>query len=293
MLIVIAKIIIKKVLAICNPEWEYWRKAKSIYKQRTGQKLRYSHPVNLNEKLMWLTRYWRHPLKTLCADKYEVRSFLADRGLDYLAVPLLGVYDDVNDLDFAKLPNKFVLKCNHGSSYNIIVNNKCDIDEDKIRNLLSAWMAQDYSDIACELHYKNIHHKIICEKLLSESAPMEYQFWCINGFPESILVCRKNFDGSYEAWSYSTEWERLYDRIGEDLLLTEVEKPIGLVKMIDYAKILSNPFPFVRVDFYECEGIVYFAELTFTPCANTLINYKQSFIERLGKKLILPKPYIR
>lgn len=281
----------KKCISLVEPEWDYWRRAKRYYLVRTGKKLHYSHPADLNEKLMWLTRYWRHPLKTKCADKYQVRSYLSSLGLDHLSVPLLGVYSRAEDINFEALPDQFVLKCNHGSGYNVIVLDKASVDICAIKTRLNEWMSKDFSEVCCEIHYKDIARKIVCEKLLSDTAPLEYQFWCLNGDPESVLVCRKNFDGSYDSWSYSIAWERLYDRIEENSQSLGVDKPENLEKMLEYAKRLSEPFPFVRVDFYESGGEIYLAELTFTPCANILDRYKSSFIKRLGDKLILPRPY--
>ena len=273
------------------PEQSTWRKAKRHYYNRTGKKLSYSQPKDINEKLMWLTRYWRHPLKTKCADKYRVREYVSDCGLSKLLVPLLGVYKNSIEIDFTKLPEQFVLKCNHGCGYNIIVHDKATIDEDAICNQLDSWLLTDYSKISQEIHYKNIPRRIICEKLLSETAPLEIQCWCINGDVDSLLVCRKNFDGSYEAWSYSPTWEHLCERKNEDFN-SNIPKPQGLEELLDYAKILAKPFPFVRVDFYDVKGDLYLAELTFTPAANILSSYKDEFIIRLGDKLILPQKFL-
>lgn len=268
--------------------YSYWKSAKREYHSRLGKELNYHNPADLNEKLMWLTRYWRHPLKTKCADKYSVRHYLTQLGLSDILVPLIGVYDTPEEIDFSSLPDKFVLKCNHGCGFNIIVLDKSVVDKAFIVNQLAKWMKIDYSKVSYELHYKSIRRKIICEQLISDEAPVEYQFWCVNGTPDSILMCRKNFDGSYDSWSFSLEWQQLFERINESKC-TESLKPKNLSAMIAYSKLLSKPFPFLRVDFYETHGRLYFAEMTFTPCANMLVNYKKEFIERLGNSLQLPQ----
>lgn len=278
----------RSLLTRLFPNFMYWNKAKKHYRETTGKRLNYRHPKDLNEKLMWLTRYWQHPLKTKCADKYLVREYVKECGLENILVPLIAEYDNVDQIDFDALPNSFVLKCNHGSGFNIIVRDKQQLDIEKAKKTLANWLSIDFHELFCEIHYKEIPRKIVCEQLLSQIAPTEYQCWCINGVVDSILVCRKNFDGTYDSGSYSVDWKHLFDRIGENQS-NAMPKPENLESILNCAAILSAPFPFVRSDFYEVDGKVYFAELTFTPATNILSKYKQDFIDRLGMKLVLPK----
>ena len=274
------------------PKLVYWEKAKIYYKSHTGKELDYKNPKNINEKLMWLTRYWQHPLKTICADKYLVRDYLTQRGYDDILIPLLGVWDSPEQIDFDKLPNQFVPKCNHGSGYNIICIDKSCLDISEVKRKLNCWLNEDFSNRFYELHYQRIPRKIICEQLISK-APVECQFWCVNGKVDSILACLKGFDGSYKAYSYSLDKKRLYERINEnedDVPNSELDFHIS-ENLIKYAENLAKPFPFVRVDFYVVENKIYFAELTFTPNANILKAYKDVFLNRLDEKLILPKKY--
>ena len=271
-----------------------FEKTKELYHEVTGKWLDYSDPKDINQKLMWLTRYWRHPLKTKCADKYQVREYVKEMGLEEILIPLVGVWDRAGDIPFEELPNQFVLKCNHGSGYNIICLDKDALDWNESKKDLDAWLDTDYAGLLYEIHYRDIPRKIVCERFIGKDgvAPTEYQFWCLNGAPESILACRKNLDGTYDAVSYSLSWERLFDRIDEEKSV-ELEKPAcGLDVLIGYAKKLAVPFPFVRVDFYVVGSDVYLAEMTFTPSANLLTNYKQSFLDRLGDKLVLPSKMI-
>jgi hypothetical protein len=112
---------------------------------------------------------------------------------------------------------------------------------------------------------------------------MEYQFWCVHGEPDSCLVCRKNIDGSYDSWSYSLNGQRIRERLTENE--EDIDIPTQYSKMIEYAKILSSPFPFVRVDFYQIDNSIRLAELTFTGGGIILTHYKQSFLDRLNNKL--------
>lgn len=271
----------------CPASYTLWDDLAYNYNIRTGRRLSYRHPKDINEKLYWLNRYWQNQLKTQCADKFAVRKYVEEKGLGSILVPLLGVWDNTEQIDFDGLPNQFVLKCNHGSGYNIICVDKDNLNIEQTKNTLASWMQIDFSSLSHELHYKDIPRKIICEKLLANTAPIEYQAWCINGKPESFLVCRKRYEGGYDSWSYSLDWKRLYDRVVENV--EDLPKPTNLGQIIEYARILSNPFPFVRADFYDVNGKIYFAELTFTPAANFLAAYKESFLWRLGGKLVLPK----
>ena len=264
-----------------------WDNLAYDYNVRTGRRLSYRHPKDINEKLYWLNRYWQEPLKTQCADKYAVRDYIKKNGLDAILVPLIGVWDNAEQIDFESLPNQFVLKCNHGSGYNIVCLNKENLNIEQTKQMLSRWLKEDYSAIWGEMHYHAIQRKVICEKLLSPTAPVEYQAWCINGEPESFLVCRKRYEGGYDSWSYSLNWERLYDRLEENK--EDLPRPSNLEQIIECARVLSKPFPFVRADFYDVDGKIYFAELTFTPACNLLSAYKEEFLDRLGKRLVLPR----
>lgn len=273
------------------PEYYYWSNAKRYYRSITGKRMNYLHPKNINEKLMWLTRYWRDPIKTKCADKFLVREYIKENGLSHILIPLIGVWNRANDINFDLLPQQFVLKCNHGSGYNIICLDKEKLDVESTINRLNEWMNEDYARFTFEIHYRAIPHRIVCEKLISQAAPVEYQFWCINGKAESMLVCRKNHDGTYDAASYSLNWERLFDRKYEDSNLL-FDKPKCLNELIAIAEKLASPFPFVRADFYVVGDKIYFAELTFSPAANILSAYKEDFLHRLGGGLRLPKKFI-
>lgn len=269
------------------PELQYWYQTKKYYKKVTGKTLNYHHPRDLNEKLLWLNRYWRPKIKTTCTDKFTVRNYLIEKGLGEFLIPLIGVYKSADEIDFSALPSSFVLKCNHGSGCNVVCTDKNMLNIEETKQKLNIWLDTDYSKILWEVHYHDIPRKIICEKLLSKKAPIEYQFWCLNGTPESILVCRKNFDGTYEAVSYSLDYERLYDRKEEPIQSPFDTPPSNLYKMIELSKILSKDFPFVRVDLFDVNNKVYFAELTFTPAGNFFTTYKEKFLNRLGEKLVI------
>ena len=156
---------------------------------------------------------------------------------------------------------------------------------------MDKWLKIDYGSLYQEIHYSKIPRLIVCEKLLSMTAPTEYQVRMINGNPNSIVACRKT-DGTmagYKENSYDVDWTP-NDYCEENLERGEFEKPKNLELILEYATKLAKPFPFVRVDFYEVEGKVYFAEMTFTPNTNCL-RYPQKSLDELGKVLKLPHRY--
>jgi len=253
-------------------------------------------PQTLNEKLLWLALYWQHPLKTRCADKLKVRDFVTkDCGLpESVLVPLLGIYSSSKEIDFDSLPAKFVLKCNHGCGYNILVEDKSLIDKEAICNQLDEWMATSYRGSIGEIHYLDINpHMILCEEYLpthNAASLTDYKMFCINGEPQFVQVC---FDRDFEIGIakrgvYSLdEWKQF------DCPPAEIERPQSLNIMIEYAKVLSRDFPFVRVDFYEVEGKPMLSELTFSPFGNMIDFYSEETLLKYGKKLRLPKKYER
>ena len=265
--------------------------SKIRYAMVTWKRLNYRNPKYINQKLFWLTRYWQNPLVIKCADKYLVRDYVKDCDCEEILVPLYGVYDNANDIDFDKLPNSFVLKVNHGCKYNILCKDKSLIDKEKIVVQLNNWLLKKIGDIGFEYYYDKIHPKITCEQYLqfSDESLIDYKIHCINGEPQFFQVCydRKVDTNQVVFSSYSLDWERLslLKNEGDD----EIPKPKYLNEMIEYARILSKPFPYVRADFYYVDDKIYFGELTFTSAAHIMDSYKDSTLKMMGDKLDLPE----
>lgn len=241
---------------------------KDWYCERTGELLNLDNPQTFNEKIQWLKLYDSTPIKTKLADKYLVRDWIKEKiGEEYL-IPLLGVWDNFDDLDFDKLPDKFVLKCNHGSGMNIIVKNKSEFDKDSARKQINKWMNIDLSFYGFEMHYSDIPRKIIAEKYLetSDNDLQDYKFLCFNGEVKYIWVDKDRYT-DHKRNLYDTNWELQSSKISEGRIyknFSPCDKPANYDKMFEFAELLSKGFAFVRVDFYEHEGKLYFGEMTFT-----------------------------
>lgn len=119
-------------------------KIKLVYKATFGKRFHLEHPKNLNEKLIWLSLYWRHPLKSICTDKVKVRGYVTTKGLANLLTPIIGIYSNPDNIPYDALPEQFVLKCNHGCGYNIIVTEKKRLDTKSANLKIKDWLSGNY-----------------------------------------------------------------------------------------------------------------------------------------------------
>ena len=220
-----------------------------------------------------------------------VRGYIEEKiGGEYL-IPLLGVWEDTDDIDFEKLPDRFVLKCNHGSGMNIIVRDKSKLDIRFAREKLRAWMRTDHGMIFFEKLYCDIPRRIIAEKFIEvDGDTPDYKFHCFDGKPMHCQFMTGRFSKLHQSF-LDLKWELTpyhlmdYPRHEDQ---TNLPCPKNLEKMIDLAKKLSADFKFVRVDFYEIDGRIYFGELTFIPAAGFAFYDPPEWNLRLGDLIKLP-----
>jgi hypothetical protein len=239
-----------------------------VYRGETGQTLRLGHPRTYTEKLQWLKLHDRNPAYRTLVDKYAVREWVAARiGSQYL-VDLLGYYDSVEDIDLSRLPDQFVLKTTHGSTWNILCFDKSTMDWDAARRKLHDWMERSVYNLGREWPYKGLRPRIICEKLLTDQngkVPDDYKFFCFGGQPRVVLVHKDRW-GDHREVFYDAGWNRLEVKADSgNLSLAQNEKPERYDEMIRVAATLSAGLRHVRVDLYNMEGRIYFGEMTFFP----------------------------
>lgn len=271
--------------------------ARRRYYWTTFKKLHYFHPKDINEKLMWLTRYCQDPLKSECADKYLVRDYVVKKGFGDTLIPLIGVWDKAADIDFSVLPDRFVLKCNHGSGWNIICKDKASLDIGEATKKLDCWMNMVYGADLQEIHYAKITPKIICEEFMPalNGDIIDYKFHCSRGKVHSCLVAynRDLLDPHKVCIDhYDIDWNRI-DAIKDEFHKERrmLEKPANYSRMLEIAAGLSEDFDYVRVDLYDCAGKVLFGELTFTPYSGIMTYYKQYMLDELGDFVKLPRKW--
>ncbi len=264
---------------------------KKWYKKRTGKTLDLEHPKTFNEKIQWLKLYDNSKTKTKLADKYQVREWVKNKiGEEYL-IPLIGVWDKFDDINFDKLPNKFVLKANHGSHWNIIVNDKKQFNKVLAKKKFDKWMKRNYAYKAgLELQYKDIKPKIIAEQFIEDSNGVldDYKFLCFNGDPKFVWVDCGRFSKKRTKNIYDTEWNLQPFKMTYPASKTPLIKPKNYDKMLELAKKLCENFAFVRVDFYNVDGRIYFGEMTFTSMSGVEKISPTEYDIKLGNMLTLP-----
>lgn len=242
---------------------------KLKYRLHMGKKLNLKNPQTFNEKLQWLKLYNRKPEYTMMADKVEVRKYIAEKlGEEYL-IPCLGVWDNADDIDFDKLPEQFVLKCNHNSGKGMcICKDKSKLNIKKVRKELNKGLKEKYFYHGREWPYKNIKPKIIAEKYMVDESGVElkdYKLMCFNGKVKCIFTCSERYDKELKVTFFDKEWNRLPFERHYRASEKEIFKPTTLNKMICFAEKLAENITFVRIDFYDINGNLFFGEITFFP----------------------------
>ena len=272
------------------PEERYPEELCKWYYQKTGEILNLTNPRTFNEKIQWMKLYDSTELKTRLADKYLVRDWVKEKiGEEYL-VPLLGVWDRFDDINFDEFPDRFALKANHGSGWNIIVKDKSQFDREDARKKFNLWLHTNFAFYGLELHYMNIPPKIIAEQYIENVEGLkDYRFYCFNGKPTQVWVDIFSGTPNHLRSVYDMEWNQLPLKCtwpdGGELLR---EKPKTFEKMKEFAELLSQDFAFVRVDFFDVDGKLYMGEMTFTPMDGTGKFEPAQWNVEMGDALILP-----
>lgn len=267
--------------------------ADVLFHDQFGRNINWQNPRDLNEKIQWLAFCTATTLWTLCADKYRMREFVKNEGCADLLVPLYGHWDKAIDIDFDNLPDKFVLKPNHGYGDVIIVKDKRTINQDAIHEQLQRAIDKPWGKETGEFHYLNIKPCIIAEQLLEsdDSAGLvDYKVWCFNGKPHYIFTGSNRDVVTHRVVFnlYTPEWERLDDYMETKFRNNiSVRKPTRLKEMLKYAETLSKKFPEVRVDFYEVNGKLYIGELTFMCNMGRIDFHTPEALVKMGEKLDL------
>jgi hypothetical protein len=263
-----------------------------LFKGYMGRHIDWNNPMTFNEKLNWLKIYGQNPLYSALVDKYEVKKYVSKKiGCQYV-IPTLGVYDNFDEIDFSKLPNKFVLKCTHDSGSVCLIDNKETYDFSKAKARLEKHLIIDWYWINRECPYKNVKPRIIAETLMedlqaNELTLMDYKIHVFNGEPLFIGVDFDRFT-HHKRNLYSTNWEYIdvqYNFPSDKNKI--IEKPKELAKMLKLASVLAEDIPYVRVDFYYFEGKIYFGEMTFIPEGGFGKFIPESFDYRYGECLKL------
>lgn len=259
---------VTRISPVINTRYWYWR--------RFHKKLDLENPQTSNEKILWLklNTYRDNPLVEMCADKCSVRDYVRKCGYEDILIKTYGIYDDVNQIPWEQLPNKFVIKSNYGCALNFICEDKSKLDIKEVQKELSNWKKDMQHLRYSEMQYSKMKRRYLCEQYLDTNTGCsldDFKVYCCNGKPTYVMVCvgRSNIeDPKFYYFDSNGAFKREFSQDGLNAPENFIYNiPEGWDKMINCAENLSKPFPFVRCDFYILSGKVYFGELTFTPCA--------------------------
>ncbi len=264
---------------------------KLRYQTIFHKKLDLSNPKTFNEKLQWIKLYDRKPEYTTIVDKYAVRSYIAETIGEQYLVPLLGRWERAEDIDFDTLPNQFVLKCNHDSGCVLICKDKATFDKQAACARLAAQLKKNLFWWGREWPYKDVKPCIVAEQYLEDPSGelKDYKFMCFNGEVKCSFVCSDRFtEEGLHVTFFDRDWnvmpfERHYPSVKEGL-----PKPEKYEEMVALAEKLAKNIPFVRVDFYEVDGKIYFGELTLFPGCGFEEFTPEQWDETLGSWIQLP-----
>lgn len=264
---------------------------KLQYRIKTGKKLNLTNPERYTEKLQWYKLNYHNKLMTKCVDKYEVREFVKEKGYENILNNIYGVWQRAEEIEFDKLPEKFVLKTTNGSHTNIFCYDKNRINKKEIIKTFNNWLKPYRRKIGREWAYYNVSPRIICEELLPKDKNNDlpdYKFFCFKGKIEYLYVIKNRKNDSADLGIFDVNFNQLpFYRMDENKLLENVEKPTNFEKMIEIAKRLSEDFPHVRVDLYNIDGKIFFGELTFYDGSGYQTYNPDEFDYILGEKFDL------
>ena len=273
------------------PDREY---IERLYRVRMGKHLNLDDPQTFIEKIQWLKLYDHKPQYTDMVDKCEAKKIAAALIGDSHIIPTIGVWDSFDDIPFDSLPDQFVIKCTHDSGGLVICRDKKKFDKKSAREKINRTLKQNFFLHSREWPYKNVKPRIIAEKYMEntgDTSLTDYKFFCFNGNPEFIYVSNGLENHATAHMSFvSLDWKRLEYQRSDYLPFDELpEKPKCLAEMIEMCKIVSKNIPFLRVDLYEINGIVYFSEFTFSTCSGMIPFTNIQHDIEIGKKLVLPE----
>lgn len=264
---------------------------KMLYYAKLGQKLNLKNPQTFNEKMQWLKLYDRNLEYTNMADKYVVREWVLKKlGEDYL-IPLLGVWESIEEIDWSILPEQFVLKCTHDSASVIICKDKKKFDIEKAKEKLYSSLHINYFYASREWPYKNIKPRIIAEKYMVDESGKElkdYKIYTFGGKPYLIQVDFGRFE-NHRRNLYTVDWEYIDEGIEypKDKSVY-ISKPECLEEMLECSRKLAEGTISLRTDFYSIKDKIYFGEVTFYQEAGFAHFEHEKFNYLLGKQIELP-----
>ena len=269
------------------------RYLRLLYRGVLGRPLHLDPPVDYSEKLQWLKLHDKNPIYTRLCDKIAVRDYVSQRiGAQYL-IPLIGVWNDPSEIDWDKLPARFVLKCTHDSGSAILCPDKSRFDIAAAKKTLSQKLKRDYSIAGREWPYHDVPRRILAEAHLGAedgTPPKDFKFFCFDGKVALVLVYIHHPDTNGSSYTFLPDFSpfSVYDNVVEDDQRFVLERPPHFDEMIALAEKLSEGFAHLRVDLYDVPQGVKFGEITLHSSSGLSITLSRSGDRFLGDQLKLP-----
>lgn len=239
---------------------------KTKWKIKMPYPLDLENPRSFNEKLQWIKLNDRNPLYTTLVDKYKVKQYVADKiGAEHV-VPLLGVWDNVDEVEWDNLPNRFVIKCSHDCGGMVICKDKSKLDVENAIKKLKRCFKTDYYWKSREWPYKNVEKKVFAEEYMEDEFGelRDYKWFCFDGEPKAMFIAADRSKETETTFDFfDMDFNHLPFTNGHPNAVGSIDVPKGFEKMKELATKLSQGLREVRVDFYDVNGQIYFGEFTF------------------------------
>lgn len=263
------------------------------YYSNFGKELDLDSPKTYTEKLQWLKIYDRKDIYTTMVDKFEAKKYIAQKiGAEYV-IPLLGVWEDIEEIDFENLPNQFVLKATHDSGGYVICKEKSELDYGYVKKRFKKLLGINYYIGSREWPYKNVKPRVIAEQYMEDKEDGElrdYKFFTFGGVPKVLYITQaRGADEETVADFYDMDFKHLPFTIDHDTAQIPPHPPKNFELMKSLAAKLSEGTPQLRVDFYEVNGKVYVGEMTFYHCSGLVPFNPQEWDEIFGEWVVLPE----
>lgn len=251
------------ILRLCSDK--LYIRIKWLFR-RMPYRLNLRNPRTYNEKLQWIKLYDHNPLYTTLVDKYKVKEYVAEKIGALHVIPLLGVWNNVEDIEWDKLPEKFVLKCSHDCGGLVICKDKKELDIKKSEEKLRKSLKKNYYYEGREWPYKNVKPVVFAEAYMEDEFGelRDYKFFCFDGTPKALMVGSERYNSTEVKQDYfDADYNHLPFTKGHPNAAVIPQKPNGFEEMKKLAAELSKGIPAVRVDLYNINGVTYFGEYTF------------------------------
>ena len=263
-----------------------------VFKHNMGYKLDLKNPRSFSEKLQWLKLYDQHHEYTSLVDKVEAKKYVASIIGEKYIIPTLGVWNSIDEIDWNTLPNQFVIKSTNDSGGVVICKDKSKLNIEQAKEKLRGLGKRNYSKYNKEYPYSKVPHRFIAEQYMEDESRYElkdYKIFCFDGKPKFLYVAtgRQMRDTRFDF--YDINFNHLPVTNGHPNADSRPEKPANFEEMVLIAAQLSKGFPHIRVDLYNCNGKIYFGELTFFHFSGTVPFEPREWDYKFGELLNLPQ----